>query len=133
MVDRSRSVSTSIAFEFWSESSVVDSMDRFLMNFNMVIWWQGVMRFSSFKTPGQRLETVNDSWADILTVQNSSLSDHLLNMVLSLREDEKDVCNTALDNLGQFSLFIQHSAQDERQRIKHRVAREDPAEVVLGS
>lgn len=34
---RSRSVKTSIAFEFCSESSVVESMERFLMNFSKVI------------------------------------------------------------------------------------------------
>ena len=39
-------------------------------------------------------------------MQDSSLSDHLLDMVLGLRENEEDICNTALDNLGKFSLFI---------------------------
>lgn len=50
MVDRNKSVNTSIAFEFCNESRVVESMDRFLMNFSIVIWWAGVMRFSSFRT-----------------------------------------------------------------------------------
>lgn len=51
MVDRNKSVNTSIAFEFCNESRVVDSMDRFLMNLSIVIWWAGVMRFNSFRTP----------------------------------------------------------------------------------
>lgn len=38
MVDRNKSVNTSIAFEFCNESRVVESMDRFLMNFSIVIW-----------------------------------------------------------------------------------------------
>lgn len=69
----------------------------------------------------------------VLTMQNSSLSDHLLYMVLSLREDEKDVCNATLDNLGQLSLFIQDSAQNQRQWVKDGIAREDSAEVVFRS
>ena len=47
----SNSISTSIALEFCRVSSVVDSMERFLMNFSIVTWCTGDMRFNSLSTP----------------------------------------------------------------------------------
>lgn len=44
-----------------------------------------------------------------LTVQDRSLGNHLLDMVLRLRENEEDVCNTAFDNLSQFPILVQDS------------------------
>ena len=44
-------MSTSMAFEFCNESRVVESIERFLINLSMVIWWVGDIRFSSLRTP----------------------------------------------------------------------------------
>jgi hypothetical protein len=38
-------------------------------------------------------------------------------MILSLREDEEDASNAPLDYFGQFSTFVQYSAQYERKRV----------------
>ena len=48
---------TSIALEFCSDSSVVDNMDRFLMNLSIVICGPGDILFSSLRTPINRLAT----------------------------------------------------------------------------
>jgi hypothetical protein len=52
-------------------------------------------------------------------------------MILGLRENEEDVRNATFDDLGQLSFLVQDSAQDERKRVQHRVAGQNPAEVVL--
>src|ERR1700733_2858582 len=51
MLKFSRSIRSSIAFAECRLSKVVDNMERFLMNFSIVIWCNGVIRFRFFKTP----------------------------------------------------------------------------------
>lgn len=51
MLVRRRSVSAPIAFELCNASKVVESIERFLMNLSIVIWWFGDIRFSSLSTP----------------------------------------------------------------------------------
>lgn len=52
-----------------------------------------------------------------LTMQNSSLCHHLFHMILGLRENEEDVRDSTLDDLGQLSFLVQDSTQDERKRV----------------
>jgi hypothetical protein len=39
-------------------------------------------------------------------MQDCSLGDHLLDMILGLRENEKDIGNTTLDHFCQFAILI---------------------------
>jgi hypothetical protein len=55
-------------------------------------------------------------------MQDSSLCHHLLHVVLGLREYKEDVRNTTFNDFGQLSILVQDSTQDERKRIKDRVA-----------
>ena len=55
MLVRRRSVNAPIALELCNASKVVESIERFLMNLSIVIWWLGDIRFSSLSTPGGKL------------------------------------------------------------------------------
>lgn len=55
-------------------------------------------------------------------MQDCSLSHHLLDMVLGLRENEKDVCDTAFNEFRKLSVFIQSTTQNERQGIENRIS-----------
>lgn len=66
-------------------------------------------------------------------MQNCPLGNHLFDVILSLREDEEDICNTPLNNLRKLSFFVQYPTKDERQRVQNRVAGQYPAKVVFGS
>lgn len=46
-------------------------------------------------------------WKIILTVQDCSFRNHLLDMILGLREYEEDIGNTALDDFCQLPIFIE--------------------------
>lgn len=107
MLVRNSSVRTSIALELSSVSSVVESMERFFMNFSMVTWCGGDMRFSSFKTPrdGQNSSCYQ---ASILTMQHRPLSYQLLDVVFCLREEQEDVRDAALAHFGNISSLIQY-------------------------
>lgn len=90
------------------------------MNFNMVTWWTGDIRRSSFKTPigdCQHICLQFKLMTKSLTMQNSSLCHHLFHMILGLRENEEDVRDSTLDDLGQLSFLVQDSTQDERKRV----------------
>lgn len=58
----------------------------------------------------------------ILTVQDCSFRNHLLNMILGLREYEEDISNTTLDNFCQLPIFIESTTENKRQGIKDGVA-----------
>lgn len=74
-------------------------MDKFLVNFNIVIWWIGDIRRSSLRTPEENIsKTRNQFLKSSHTVQHCSLCNHLLDMVFSLREDEENIRDATLND-----------------------------------
>ena len=93
MLELSRSIRSSMAFAECRLSRVVDNMDKFLINFNIVIWWFGVIRRRSFRTP-EEVSTVYIKPPRELTFENHTVRHDFLHIILGLRKQIENVDNT---------------------------------------
>lgn len=132
MLEPSRSMRSSMAFAEWRLSSVVDNIDRFLMNFSIVIWWAGVIRRRSFKTP-KTISKTQDILRRQLTFEDDTVCNHFFDIILCLRKQIENVNNATGHQFRNPVLFIENTVKNESQGRQDLAPGENAAKVVLWS